>query len=85
MRWKAKLSLLTSITVRKQEWVYHGYTGHWWESTAMHTLLCFNNMGFPLFLTCMIETKKVKMQNFASNKMGFLLLSCITRELTKEI
>jgi hypothetical protein len=53
--------------------------------TAMQTLFCFNNLGFPLFFTCMIETKKVKMHNFASNKMGFLLFSCIARELTKEI
>ncbi len=85
MRWMAELSLLTSITVRKQKWVCHGCKGHCWESNCNADIICFNNLGFPLFFTCMIETKKVKMHNFASNKMGFLLFSCIARELTKEI
>jgi hypothetical protein len=71
----------------KHKWVCNACTCHYWELDDNANIFLFQEGRFPLIkFNCKMETKRMKMHNFVSNKLlNFLLLSNITKETTKEI
>jgi hypothetical protein len=70
MRWKAELSSLTSITVRKQKWVCHGCTGHCWESNCNADIILFQQPGFSPILHLHDRNKESENAQFCFKQDG---------------